>query len=159
MSFRGSTAGEITGAMSARSAGELLALPVTHNEIALGHAVDILLDLPAGRALGLQVRCGDETSRFLPLGAARFGVDATDVGSPLALIDDLAFYRARGTGLRELRGTEVSTGARAAGALADVLVDDRGAIEAVIVQTPSGRARLAFGPQLRFSHRRRVTAA
>ena len=145
--------------MGARSAGELLALPVTHNGIALGRAVDVLFDLSAGRALGLEVLCGDDVSRFLPFGAARFGRDATDVGSPLALVDDLAFYRARGSRLRELRGADVSAAARVEGTLADVVFDAEGAIEAVIVETPSGRARLAFGPLLAFSRRRRVTAA
>lgn len=145
--------------MGTRAAAELLALPVRHNGIDLGRAVDVVFDLDAGRALGFEVRCRDETRRFLPLGAARIGADATEVASPFALLDDLAFYRARGSGLRELRGTQVARGARPAGVLADVLVDDAGAIEAVAVETTSGVVRVAFGPQLSFARTRRVSAA
>ena len=45
--------------MGLRSAGQLLALPVAHQGIDLGRAVDVLLDLDAGRALGREILCGD----------------------------------------------------------------------------------------------------
>ena len=159
MSFRDLRVGDVTGEMGTRSAGDLLNVPVRHNGIDLGRGVDVVFDLRAGRALGLEVRCGDETRRFLPLGAARLVADATEVASPLALLDDLAFYRARGSGLRELRGTQVARGATAIGALADVLLDEGGAIAAVVVETGSGRVRVPFGSELSLTADQRVSAA
>jgi len=141
-----------------RSAGGLLALPVRHEDIELGRAVDVLLDLDAGRALGLEIRCGDDARRFLPFGAARLGPDATEVGSPLALLDDLGFYRARGTGLRELRGATVTHAGRPLGRLVDVLLTDAAAIADVVVQGPRP-VRVPYGPELGFAVQRRVSAA
>ena len=145
--------------MGVRHAGGLLALPVRHNGIDLGRPVDILLDLGAGRALGLEVRCRDETRRFLPLGAARIGSDAMELASPLALLDDVAFYRSRGTGLREVRGVTVARAGRAIGALTDVLLEDSGAIDSLLVETATGRRRVAFGPTVSLVGDRRVSAA
>jgi hypothetical protein len=144
--------------MGLRSAGALLTLPVAHQGIDLGRAVDVLLDLDAGRALGLEILCGDESRRFLPFGAARLGRDATEAGSPLALVDDLAFYRARGTGLRELRGATVSRAGRALGTLADVLLAESAEIAEVVVGG-SRSLRIPYGPGLSFSGQRRVSAA
>jgi sporulation protein YlmC with PRC-barrel domain len=145
--------------MGVRHAGGLLALPVRHNGIDLGRAVDVLLDLDSGRALGLEVRCRDETRRFLPLGAARIESDATELASPLALLDDVAFYRSRGTGLRELRGVTVARAGRALGALADVLLEDSGTIDSLLVETASGRRRVVLGPSVSLVGPRRVSAA
>lgn len=141
-----------------RSAGEFLALPIRHADVELGRAVDVLLDLDAGRALGLEVRCGDDVRRFLPFGAARLGARATEVGSPLALLDDLGFYRARGTGLRELRGATVTHAGRPLGALVDVLLTDAAAIAEVLVGGPRP-VRVPYGPALAFALQRRVSAA
>ena len=132
-------------AMGVRRVSELLSLPVRHNGIDLGHPVDVLLNLDTGRALGLEVRCRDDVNRFIPLGAARLASDATELASPLALLDDVAFYRARGAAVRALRGAAV-TGHGAAGPLADVLLADSGAIDSLLVETRSGPTRLRFEP-------------
>jgi hypothetical protein len=145
--------------MRGRCVTELLAVPVTHNGIALGHAVDALLDLAAGRALGLEVHCGDEVRRFLPLGAATLGRDATEVGSPLSLLDDLTVYRLRGTPFRELRGTGVTRGEAALGTLADVFVAADGTIASVLVTTPTGTTRVPFGPSVALTRERNASAA
>ena len=159
MSFRGRSAGQIHRGMGVRHVGDLLALPVRHHGIDLGRAVDVLLDLGARRALGLEVRCGDEVRRFLPLGAARQAVDATEVGSPLALLDDVAFYRARGRSFRTLRGTAVSRGARRVGTLHDVALGADGTLETLVVETPSGRARLPYGRDVEIAVERKASAA
>jgi hypothetical protein len=144
--------------MGRRSAGALLTLPVAHQGIDLGRAVDVLLDLHAGRALGLEILCGDEARRFLPFGAARLTPEGTEAGSPLALLDDLAFYRARGTGLRELRGGAVTLAGRPLGALEDILITESAAIAEVVVDGARPR-RVPYGPGLVLSGRRRVSAA
>jgi hypothetical protein len=144
--------------MGLRSAGELLTLPVAHRSIDLGRPVDVLLDLDAGRALGLEILCGDETRRFLPFGAARLTSRRTEAGSPLALLDDLAFYRARGAGLRALRRGAVTLAGRPLGVLEDVLITETATIAEVLVDG-ARPARIPYGPGLVLSTRRRVSAA
>jgi sporulation protein YlmC with PRC-barrel domain len=121
-----------------RRATELLTLRITHKGIDLGQAVDLLLDLDAGRAVGLEVLCHDNAVRFLPLGAGRLGRETVEVGSPLGLVDDLAFYRARGLAFRGLRGAPVMRAGASLGLLSDILVRDDGAISRLVVDTPSG---------------------
>ena len=72
--------------------------------VEIGHAVDVIVDPVANRALGLDVRCRDESHRFLPLTAAVVEDEQITVESPLMLLaeDQLAFYRTRGRSLREL---------------------------------------------------------
>ena len=53
------------------AADELLRLPVRLHGIQLGRPVDVLLDAEAWRVVGLDVLCGDEVHRFLPLGRGR----------------------------------------------------------------------------------------
>jgi hypothetical protein len=146
------------GGMGVWRAGEQLALPVRHNGIDLGYPVDVLFDVAAGRAIGLEVHCRDETVRFVPLGAARVGTEATELASPLALLDDVAFYRSRGRGLRELRGETVARAGRPVGALTDVLLEDSGAIDSLLVETAAGRRRMTFGPGVSLGERN-VSAA
>jgi sporulation protein YlmC with PRC-barrel domain len=147
------------GAVRVRRASELLTLPVRHEGIDLGRAVDVVLDLGAGRALGLEVRCRDDAHRFLPLGAARLQADATEVASPLALVDDASFYRSRGTAFRELRGAPVAGGGTTSGVLADVGLADDGTIETLVVETASGRKRVRFDPRVSLVGERGVSAA
>jgi sporulation protein YlmC with PRC-barrel domain len=142
-----------------RRATELLTLPVTHAGIDLGRAVDLLLDLDAGRAVGLEVRCGDEAFRFLPLGAANLGPHGAELGSPLGLVDDLAFYRARGTGFRDLRGVQVTCAGASLGALSDVLVREDGAISRLVVDTPAGATEVPFTPAVSVARERDASAA
>jgi hypothetical protein len=88
------------------TADQLLRLPVKVRGIQLGWPVDLILDAAGGRAIGLDVLCGDEVHRFLPLAAADVRDDAIAVNSALTLLTDveLRFYRDRGSTLRELRG-------------------------------------------------------
>jgi PRC-barrel domain len=158
VSFLAHSWGE-TSNVRARRATELLTLPVRHNGIDLGRAVDVLLDLDGGRAVGLEVRCGDETFRFLPLGAARLDPDAAEVGSPLGLVDDLAFYRARGTAFRDVRGVRVARGGAFLGALSDVLVSPDGTISRLVVDTPSGTTEVRLTPAISFGRERDASAA
>lgn len=158
MSFLAGPAGDPPH-VRARRATELRTLPVTHNGIELGRATDVLLDLEGGRAVGLEVRCGDEAYRFLPLGAARLGPEAAELDSPLGLVDDLAFYRARGAAFRDLRGVQVVRAGLSEGTLSDVLVSAEGTISRLLVDTPSGRREVRFTPALSFRRERDASAA
>jgi hypothetical protein len=124
------------------TADELLQLPVRLNGIPLGRPVDLVLDLEGRRAIGLEVLCGDEARRYLPLAAARVRDDEIAIGSALLLFDerDLAWYRRRATFLGEVRGTPVRHGRRELGVLADVLVRADGTIPALVVDD-DGRLR------------------
>lgn len=145
--------------MRGRSAGGLLALPVKHRGIALGRAVDVLLDLEAGRALGIEVHCGDGTRRFLALGAARIGSDAVEIGSPLMLLDALEFYRGRGSSLRALRGAPVEDRGRGDGVLLDVLLSETGSIVSLLVELGTGVTRIPIGPGITLGPEPKVPAA
>jgi sporulation protein YlmC with PRC-barrel domain len=102
------------------------------------------------RVVGLEVACGDDERRFLPLAAAHVHEDEIALGSALLLLegDDLAFYRRRGRMLSALRGREVTRGGRALGALKDVVLDEDGAVRLLEVETTDGggvaRARIPY---------------
>jgi hypothetical protein len=121
--------------MRGRTAGELLALPVRLHGIQLGRPADLLVDLPSGRVLGFDVRCGDEVHRFLPISAVTIHDDQLAVSSALTMLEEaeLAFYRDRDATLASLRGAELVRDGRPAGRLRDVVVGDGGAITAVLV--------------------------
>jgi hypothetical protein len=104
-----------------RPAEELLRLPVRVRGIHLGKPTDLIVDRAAERVLGLDVLCGDEVHRFLPISAVTFRDDELAVSSALTMLDEseLAFYRSRASTLSELRGSE----------LAGVYVDADGTIE------------------------------
>ena len=74
--------------------------------IALGRAVDLLIDRAGPRAIGFDVLCGDEAHRFLPFVVASFRDDAIEIDSPFLLLDfaQVDFYRDQATTLRELNG-------------------------------------------------------
>ena len=88
---------------------ELLRRPVRLRGIELGRAVDVLLHPQEPRALGLDVLCGDERHRFLPLTAVEVRDDHVEAASPLVLLDlrDDSFYRREARPLSALRGTAV----------------------------------------------------
>jgi sporulation protein YlmC with PRC-barrel domain len=90
--------------MGSRTARELLELPVTLDGIRLGRCVDVVLDDQLERVVGVIVRCGDATERFLVLEAAQVRDDAIAVSSALLLLDDVDFYRRHGRLLRDRRG-------------------------------------------------------
>jgi sporulation protein YlmC with PRC-barrel domain len=128
--------------MGSPACGDLLALPVRLHGIDLGRTVDVILDLDVRRVLGLEVRCGDDSHRFLPLAAARVHDGEIAVGSPLTLLDELPFYRARGHGLGALRGARVANAGGELGTLRDVVFDGDGAIRELVVATQTGERRV-----------------
>lgn len=140
---------ELTGA-------ELLALPVRLHGVKLGRAVDLLLDRDTLRTVGLDVLCGDEVHRFLPLPTASVSDDEIAILSPLVLLeeDELHFYRSKTFALSTLRERPVEHKGRDLGALGDVVVDAAGELVAVVV---AGK-RIASDGELRFAATRRSAA-
>lgn len=108
--------------MGSLSASAALHLPVRLRGIQLGRPVDLLLETHRWHAIGFVVRCGDESQRFLPLAAAQTTDEEIRVGSALMLLEDVGFYRARGTSYRSLLGGEVHRSGRAAGRLRDLVL-------------------------------------
>jgi hypothetical protein len=142
-------------------AGRLLGLPVRLNGIDLGRPVDVVLDLDSRRAIGLEVLCGDEAIRYLPLAAAALHEDEIAIASPLVLFEerDLAWYRRRSTVLGEVRGTPVADGRRELGALADVVLAPDGAITGLLVERPDGVRLVPTGASLTIAGRGSASAA
>jgi hypothetical protein len=140
---------ELTGA-------KLLALPVRLHGIQLGRPVDLLLDRATLRTVGLDVLCGDEVHRFLPLPTAAVSDDEIAILSPFVLLeqDELHFYRSKTFALSTLRGRPVERKGRDLGALGDVVVDAAGELVAVMV---AGK-RIASDGELRFAATRRSAA-
>jgi hypothetical protein len=116
-------------------ADRLLALPVRLHGIPLGRPVDLLLDLDERKAVGLDVLCGDELHRFLPLQTAVVSDEEIAIRSPFLLLeeDELAFYQARTTALSMLRGLEVQRGGHHVGGLDDVVVAAGVSLSAIVV--------------------------
>ena len=112
--------------MRGRTGEELLQLPVRTGGLGLGRSVDLLLDLDGHRALGLDVRCGDEVTRFLPLAVATVRDDRIEVESALVLLDEAErrFYRERARTLSEVRGLAVEREGERLGELRDVVLGD-----------------------------------
>ncbi len=147
--------------MRGLSGDSLLQLPIRQHGIAIGRAVDLIVD-PDGRILGVDVLCRDEQHRFLPLAAAEVLDDEIRVESALTLLEDreLAFYRQRGRTLAGLRGAPVLQGDKLEGPLRDVVVGEGGAIEALVVGENGTSRRIPFGADVRFGDgRRRAPAA
>ena len=142
--------------MSELTGAELLALPVRLHGVQLGRPVDLLLDRNTLRTVGLDVLCGDEVHRFLPLPTASVSGDEIAILSPLVLLeqDQLHFYRSKTFALSTLRGRTVERKSLDLGALGDVVVDPMGELVAVVV---AGK-RIASDGELRFAANRRSAA-
>jgi uncharacterized protein YrrD len=142
--------------MTERTGAELLGLPVRLHGIQVGRPVDLLLDPEAQRAVGLDLLCGDEVHRFLPLSTAAIGADEILILSPFVLLEqhELDFYRSRALALGRLRGSPVERRGRKLGALQDVVVAEDGQLVAAIV----GKERVPFDASLRFTPKRRSAA-
>jgi hypothetical protein len=142
--------------MRERTGDELFALPVRLHGIQLGRPVDLLLDRDARTAVGLDVFCGDEVHRFLPLATAALRGQEIRILSPLVLLEqrELEFYRSRTLALSRLRGRTVELKGRRLGPLQDVVVADDGRVIAAIVD----RKRIPFAAELRFAPKRRSAA-
>jgi hypothetical protein len=100
---------------------ELLRRPVQLRGIQLGRPVDLLLHPEEPQALGLDVLCGDERHRFLPLSAVELREGHVEASSPLVLLDlrDDSFYRREARSLGAMRGRAVEGGT----VLEDVVLD------------------------------------
>jgi hypothetical protein len=124
--------------MTFSTASAFVGLPVRLHGIQLGRIADVLLDPEGRRALGFDVRCGDDASRFLPWVAVKeFGPELT-IDSALPLLADVAFYRRRAHSFRSL-----VEGARADEQVRDFVLAADGAVTAVIVVSGSGEERRA----------------
>jgi hypothetical protein len=97
--------------MRGLSGEELLGLPVRFNGIELGRPVDVLFDREVSRAVGLEVVCGDDERRFLPLSVTTVDGDSIAIGSPFLLVDEsgLSFYREEARTLRACAAHESTT--------------------------------------------------
>lgn len=143
--------------MTEVSGDELLALPVRLHGIELGRAVDVLLDRDGLRAVGLDVLCGDEVHRFLPLPTAAVEAEALTIHSPLVLLeeDELDFYRARAFALGSLRGRPVTRRGKNVGKLRDIVVAPGGELRAVVLE---GGDRVPFDDTLELAPQKRSAA-
>jgi hypothetical protein len=143
--------------MTEFSGDTVLALSVRLHGVELARPVDVLLDRGALRVVGLDVLCGDEVHRFLPLPTAAIGPEALTIHSPLVLLeeDQLDFYRSRAFVLSSLRGKPVLRKDKDAGRLRDVVFAPDGELLAVVVD-PGGR--LPFDGTLQFAPQRRSAA-
>ena len=143
-----------------RSAGDLLALAVRLHGIALGRPADIFLDRDDLRVVGLDVLCGDEEHRFLPLAAATVEGDGIAIGSPLVLLEEaqLDFYRSRTFSLSSLRGRPVRRRDLDAGVLRDLCFNPDLTLDGVVVDVDGRSVRLPFDASIRFDPRSRSAA-
>jgi hypothetical protein len=99
----------------------LLRRPVQLRGIQLGRPVDVLLHPQEPHVLGLDVLCGDDRHRFLPVSAAQLRGDHVEAASSLVLLDlrEDSFYRLESRSLSDLRGARVDGGVE----LQDVVLD------------------------------------
>jgi hypothetical protein len=136
---------------------QLLARPVRLHGIDLGRPADLLLDREALRVVGLDVLCGDDEHRFLPLPTAAIGEDALTIHSPLVLLeeDELDFYRSRAFLLSSLRGRAVTRKGADLGKLRDVVLTANGSLVAVVLDTGE---RIPYDDALAFAPQRRSAA-
>jgi hypothetical protein len=139
---------------------ELLALPVRLHGIQMGQPVDLLLDRQTLRAVGLDLLCGDEVHRFLPLPTATVETVEIVIRSPLVLLeeDELDFYRSRAFSLSSLRGRLVERKRAAVGTLSDIVVAGDGELLAVIVQLGGERRRIPFDGTIALAPKNRTAA-
>jgi hypothetical protein len=126
-------------------AGEVLTRAVRINGIDVGEPVDVLLDPDLGCVLGLEVHCRDGVNRFLPWLAGELDAGELSIGFPLALLDqpELAYYRERALALNVLRRLPVAGSNGGSSRIADVLVESRGRIRALVVEDGHGERAVA----------------
>jgi hypothetical protein len=124
--------------MATLSAAAALQLPVRLHGIQLGRPTDPLLDTADWHVLGFVVRCGDESTRFLPYAACQPGDDEIAVASALMLLEDVAFYEKRGVSFRALLDGDVVGG----GVLRDVVLGVAGMIGELEIDQDGQRVRV-----------------
>lgn len=125
------------------SATAALQLPVRLHGIPLGRPTDVLLDVETWHAVGYVVRCGDESTRFLPFAACQTTGEEIAVQSALMLLEDVTFYEKRGRSFRSLMGGTVAGG----GELRDVLVGRDGVITELDIEEAGARRRVPAAGQ------------
>jgi hypothetical protein len=142
------------------SADDLLRLPVRLHGLALGRPVDLFLDRDDLKVVGLDVLCGDQEHRFLPLAAAKLSDDAISITSPLVLLeeDELDFYRSRTFSLGALRGRPVRRRDRDIGLLRDLRLKPDLTVAAVVVDADGKEDVVPFDDSIRFDPRSRSAA-
>jgi hypothetical protein len=145
------------GDVAELSGEAILSLPLKLHGIELGRPVDVLLDRESLRVVGLDVLCGDEVHRFLPLPTAKIGPEALTIHSPLVLLeeDELGFYRARAFTLESLRGRAVTRKQRNLGKLRDIAFGADGGLLAVLLENGE---RVAYDGGLVLAPERRTAA-
>jgi len=138
-----------------RSLGEeLLKLPVRLRGAELGRPTDVLVDLERLRVVGLQVRCGDRSQRFLPLAAAALTSEEITASSSLALLDESAYYDEHGSSLRALRGTTVDVAGCRIGTLDDIVLRANGDVTRIVVRGKGGELRRFPASKVRIQQRK-----
>ena len=123
--------------MTELSGNALLSLPVRLHGVQLGRPVELFLDRDLLRVVGLDVLCGDEVHRFLPLSTAAVDDRAITIPSAFVLLegDELAFYRARAVTLSSLRVRRPL--------LRDLVIGTDGEVVALIVESKGRTVRTA----------------
>jgi len=125
------------------SAAALLGRTVRWHGIRIGPVAEVILDPAASRLVGFVVACGDGEERFLPVAAAEMLPTHVELVEPLAIGEPeaVAWYRRRGLGLSGLLEGGAERLPAGPPGLGDVLIDDAGAVEAVVpAEAPSSRA-------------------
>jgi hypothetical protein len=122
----------------AHSADELLQLPVRLHGIQLAQPTDLLIDVADWRAVGFIVVCGDGAERFLPFPTAKVRDGELAVGSPLMLLAETGFYRARAHSYRGLLGSTL-----AAGIVRGALIGVDGDVTELVVEAGGEERRVA----------------
>jgi hypothetical protein len=149
--------GHDCGDVNELSGDAILSLPLRLHRIQLGRPVDLLLDRESLRVVGLDVLCGDEVHRFLPLPTAVVSDHSLAIHSPLVLLeeDELDFYRNRTFSLKTLRGRAVTRKERRVGTLRDIVFARSGDLLAVLLE--SGE-RIPYKGALGLAPERRTAA-
>jgi hypothetical protein len=153
-------AGHLAAAMGTRTGDDILRLPVRLHGLVLGRPVDVFLDRGDLKAVGLDVICGDEEHRLLPLAAATVADDSITIASPLVLLEDteLAFYRSRTLSLAALRGRPVRRRDVDLGLLRDLVMDADLGVASVVLDRDGHELTVPFDDAIRFDPRRRSAA-
>jgi hypothetical protein len=130
--------------------GNVLRARVRLHGIELGRPVDVILDREQRRALGLEVHCGDDERRFLPLSVAKLDGDTIAITSSLLLLDasELRFYTDRGATFASLRNAPVHRDGRLVGSLQDLRLEADGEIRAVVARTKNGPLELPYDDRI-----------
>ena len=145
--------------METPSGVELLALSVRLRDLALGRAVDLFLDRDDLRLVGIEVLCGDDEHRFLPVAAAKIG-DHIAINSPLVLLEaaQVDFYRSRTFSFGAIRGRPVRRHDRDVGVLRDIRLARDRSVTAIVVENDGREDVLPWDGSIRLDPRSRSAA-